>query len=572
MVELKKNSLYSEKAYFLLLFLLYLLHMLNLYIWLKIDTTPLVWDPNRHLMHSLQLFDALKTTPFNFLKIIVNTSGRYSFLAPLAVSPFYAILSPSSDAGVFINSAIFLPVLIYSTYALGELLFGRKEGLFAAFIISMYPMVVDQLKTFQPDLPLTAILTLSFYFLFKSEYFTNRKYCLLFGVSFGLGMLTKVNFIGFIILPLFYMLWAIFSDKNKNFARPKTYILSSILIAIMVSFIYYYNHLSWIAQIIEPRAGFQPHAILPLPGTLFFIKFLRSISWYAWALMGYQLSFFLFIMFVLGILFLRKATDIKKEVYIIFALWIVAPLLLLSYFRPLYCDYCSSSRYSLPILPAIAIITSAGILRINKKSSKFLLAVAITVYGFVQLLALSYGITKLPPRISIPLPAVRFFDKNKYWPDHLILFLQYIPAPRPIGNFYHPSKTNWYAKADEILDIIDKETKGGKATIAVIPDQPEVWGPLRLKAYIKKLPFTILCDGRYGYKPYFKKFKNIDSAVSELDFILDKEEGWMSEEYLLPFITEAKSLFKSHIDEFDLIDKVYLPDNSTMLIYRRKKE
>ncbi len=560
MVKFKEKEL-------LLLLLLYLFHMANICIWLKMDTTPLVWDPNRHLLYSLELFDTLRTAPLQLVKAVIENSGRYSFLVPLAVSPFFAIFGQSSDAGVFINSAIFLPVLLYGVYALGKLLFNRKVGIFAAFIVSMYPIILDQLKTFQPDLPLAAILTLAFYFLFKSEYFTDRKYSLLFGVCLGLAALTKINFLGFIIMPLLYIFWIIIADKKPKYA--KRHILAAMAVAAAASFIYYYYHFAWVMKIIKPDISFEPYAAALLEKSHFFIKFLTSLSWYIWGLIGYQLSFFFFSIFIIGILLLYKTAKIKRDVYVILALWIIAPLLLLCYFRPLYCDHCSSFRYSLPILPAIALITSAGVLKIGNKIIKQSLIAIIMFFAFVQFLALSYGMPQLPSQIKIPI-IVPDAIKRPYLPDHIILFMQCIPAERPIGNFYHPAKTGWYEKADEILEIINKDTKGSKAVIGVIPDQPELWGPLRLKAHIKKMPFIIVCDGPYGYNLYAKGFKDLKSAISEVSYVLDKEKGWMAEEYRLPSISETKNIFKDHADEFELLDEVLLPDGSDIIIYRRR--
>lgn len=186
---------------FLALAALILFHLLNNWIWLSANVVIVGWDRPRHLIESLRYNDILKTLNYPSFFEAFTLSGYYPPLFHLLIVAFYKLFGLSADVAAMVNS-LFLAILLPSAYMIGRKVWGWKEGLLAAFLVSTFPMIYAMSRYTYIEFALTSMVTLSICLLLMSEGFTHRGYALLFGLSLGLGMLTKWTYVLFVLPPL----------------------------------------------------------------------------------------------------------------------------------------------------------------------------------------------------------------------------------------------------------------------------------------------------------------------------------------------------------------------------------
>lgn len=532
--HLKANTNY------LFLMILWLFHLINNYIWLKIDTSPLRWDPGNHYLSSLRYFDVLSHPSIHLLSEIVNVCGTYPPLVGIIPTPLYVLFGRDPDTAIFIMNSIFLFILIFSVYGIGKKLCNNNAGILASFIVIMYPMLFGQTRLFMPDLPLTAMTSLSLYTLLLTDGFKNRKYSLFFGMTLGLGMLTKFTFVFYVIGPIAFVMYPTFKFNINTILKKEEFVqyfirskiqffnvISSLFLGGLVLSVWYLPNFHHVlkSQLANATAG---GAIRGHPD----IFTLKSFLYYLFGLINDQ-SFFFFVLFIIALLYLTK---LKSKNITFLAIWIGVTYLVFSLILN------KDIRYIMPLLPAVALISAIGIERINNRKVKTVLIALIIIFGCVQFFAVSYGTDHLPQReyIITSLGTINLFNQN-------------------LGFAPHPIAEDW--KTQEILEIINETRTYDTAIIGVIPDNPSIHTPIRYYSYLYNLPFSITANG--GYDPYV-------ALKSDYVLTLKDEKGNMGPWFLMNNINNATKLFKQNINNFTLIKTIQLPDKSELLIYKLK--
>lgn len=217
-----------------------LFHLINNFIWLHLDNTYLFHESYNHFLLSAKVFYYLQQQTFPWLSDILGGVGYFRWhgvLVGYLTAPFYFIFGLTQDSGVMVNSSIFLTILVFSTFGIGKVIFDKRAGLLAAFLVSMYPLVFNHLRVYLLDIPLTSMVALAVLLLLKSENLTNKKYSCLFAVASGFGLLIKFNFVLFILGPLSMALYKIF--KKNIFKQAKWNMTIIVFILILLSFGFY---------------------------------------------------------------------------------------------------------------------------------------------------------------------------------------------------------------------------------------------------------------------------------------------------------------------------------------------
>jgi len=62
----------------------------------------------------------------------------------------------------------------------------------------------------------------------------------------------------------------------------------------------------------------------------------------------------------------------------------------------------------------------------------------------------------------------------------------------------------------------------------------------------------------------------IRDLILTSDYIIDKDSGWQGEPYVQHLVTKARDYFNQNKDKFVLLAKMKWPDNSDILIFKRK--
>jgi len=173
--------------------------------WAAQNTAPPESDANTHVFLSLVFHESLGDAPGPLLpKALVRFLNYREHYPPLAyqVGELGWIALGRSLLAPVLGVAPFLLILAISMYGLGRLLAGRIAGLLSAVMTCTAPVVLEHSRTLFLDLPLTALVAFGIWTLLASCSFQDLRYSRAWGVSLGLGMLTKWTFLVFVAVPL----------------------------------------------------------------------------------------------------------------------------------------------------------------------------------------------------------------------------------------------------------------------------------------------------------------------------------------------------------------------------------
>ena len=560
----------KRNAAFLLSFLLSF-HLVTNYIWLKIDSVPLIFDSHEYFMSSLYVFDAFKTPPFGFLSNIVKAvleARRPSLFVQLVTVPFYAIFGRSEDIAVISHVFVFLFVLIFSVYRIGKKIADKRVGLLAAFIITLYPIIFNQMRVYMLDLPLTSMTALSIYLLLCTADFTNLRYSIAFGISCGLSMLIKANFLIFILCPLSIILvksiFEYFRQSQHSLSLLKRKLQNFFYSSLTAAIIFLPLYVKFLnLYLVYP----QHWGLLKNPGFLW--RFV-SLIWYFKTFIENQLSFLFFAIFIIGMVFFLFHFKNNKAKYTLLS-WIIPPFFLISLYLCFMRGYSDMEwmyvRYTMPILPAVAIITAIGLSGIlgNLKLRSMIVSLLFCA-GLIQFFAISYGMPALSENLSIRMP---FFKNNVFLPQEIVFFKQPLPLPCSHFSYPLPGEERWL---ENTLGLIKNNSDEARTIrIAIINDIAPLWAYLRYKTYNDKLPFIISGDlpviFYHNVVPY-------EQLILGSDYVIIKTGDWsyrcwVERPYYLEETEKAMNFFKEHINSFNLAGRVKVSGDSEVLIYKK---
>ncbi|HNS50256.1 MAG TPA: glycosyltransferase family 39 protein [Anaerolineae bacterium] len=196
-----EHPLWPRAAVVAVLAGLVVFHAINNWIWLKANVTILGWDVPGHLGTSLVyngILDPL--TPKSLFEAVVWHPNRPP-LVYLSTVPLYRAFGATVDIGTMVN-VLYLAMLFGAVYGIGRHLGGRRVGLLAAVTVALLPGIYATSRFFYHELALAALVSLSVFLLLETNGFTKRTASLLFGLSFGLGLLTTRTYLTFIFAPL----------------------------------------------------------------------------------------------------------------------------------------------------------------------------------------------------------------------------------------------------------------------------------------------------------------------------------------------------------------------------------
>ena len=345
---------FKLNKYIIILILIIVFHTTLNYIILSIDNTYMVYDESNAHMFSSQIFNIVKSNPINLFYYFMNDHSTYPPLMHFASIPYYALFGTSQDIAAFSNITFFI-ILIFATYGIGKNLFNDKVGILSALIVSFFPAIFAFSRVYMVDFPLASMVTLSWYFLLKTKKFTDTKYSLLFSISAGLGMLTKFTYFIY-ILPYFILLLPnIFSFFNKSSkkldSKQKKARLFNLTLALTVglsisSFWYFFNLKTMLLRILAVNKDFILTTHLD-----YNIWFILERFCFTLFMLLKQAGTFFFIIFLLSLIY--AMFNLRKIGISYLLLWFLIPAFFLS-----VNTFWLFKRYTLPVLPAVAILIS----------------------------------------------------------------------------------------------------------------------------------------------------------------------------------------------------------------------
>ena len=180
---------------------LVLFHAINNWIWLSENVTSTGWDKPRHLARSLSYTDMLSPVTVQSLFGMMISDPVRPPLFPASAGIMYKMFGYSADVATMVN-VLYMAIALTATYGIGRHWGGRRLGLVATVLLALFPMVYSMSRYFYLEFALTAMVALTVCLLLETDCFQRRGMSLFFGLSLGLGLLTKRTFAIFAIGPV----------------------------------------------------------------------------------------------------------------------------------------------------------------------------------------------------------------------------------------------------------------------------------------------------------------------------------------------------------------------------------
>jgi len=333
-------------------------------IWLALDRAPLFYDPVDHVSSALGFLN----DPIGYL---TREQQWYPPAIHVLLGIALALTGYELDAAIAIVNVAFFAVLVAATFGIGAELWSRRVGAIAALLVSLYPATFVHLRFPMLDLPLTAMVAASLFALIKSRSFQDRRWSAAFGILAGLGCLTKQSYVFVVALPVLYV---VFTAPRRK--RTLVNLAIAALPALLIALPWYLPRLHWFLgywaqdHALAAKTEGDPKTFTPL-GLLYYL----IGTWH-------QTSLFFALLWLLTLPFFLRSE--RRTLVIVWWAGTVGLMSLL---------VNKDGRFLMPALPAIALMTAAGLCRLPRSGA---VTVGIAAFGVVQLWAVSFGVGWLP--------------------------------------------------------------------------------------------------------------------------------------------------------------------------------
>ncbi len=360
-------------------------HLVNNYIYIKNDNSLLGYNELTHINMGVEwvnrLDEFIRRPLMGFPPVNFHLYGYYPPLFYISSGLMCFIFGHTYLVMVMTN-AIFLGILLISVYGIAKVMLNEKAGLISAVTLSLYPAIFGSSRSYNLDIALSAMVSLSIYLLLCSDNFSKRNYSIFTGVACGLGMLAeRLVFPLFIFGPLLYVGYQAFfrkpNDKLKNKAKLINFGLFSF-IAAAISLPFYWN---WF------RNFFYWSMSNSVSDVLLSKRLLDAVLFYPLVLFNSHLFPFFCLVLVVALpsFFFSK----NKYKYMIL-LWIIIPYLFFGLIEN------KQYVYSIPFLAAFAIISAMGISSIRLRLIRIAVIFLVVLLGGIQFYRLWFNIDMVP--------------------------------------------------------------------------------------------------------------------------------------------------------------------------------
>jgi hypothetical protein len=480
-------------------------------VWACLDQRPPAWDHANHLERAFKCYRILSEPGHDRFREIVDATAFYPPLVPCATGLLYFAF-PAVPLTAQAVMLAYLGIAIVAVFALGRRLWGPDAGLLAAFFLGTAPFVVFSLTNYQLDLPLMAMVAVALYAMARTEHFSNSRWSVALGVVFGLGMLTKPPFAAYVLPPLLWVTWLArhAPDRSRRLAR-----LALVLViggAVAVS--WYGPRLLGLPMQISARSFKQAAEsgypdVLSVEGLLFYPRVLQP-----------QFGILAGLLFVWGAIALCR--DRATRAF----LWLatIVPFVMFSLIQN------KNLRYTLPMMPATALVTVAGVHALTPRWRRGITWACVGV----GLLQVSMAAFTIPTPVRVP---------------GLLL-------PLVVGQ--PPSREDW--QHEQILADLSRETGGAPTRVAVVPNYNFFSiSTLRYEAIRRRLPLDM--SRPWSDMPFGIDFVILKTGSQGPSFSVARAERIMKAfDGGDPYLAEV----------FPLIHEYPLPDGSTGMVRARR--
>jgi hypothetical protein len=335
--------------------------------------SPPTWDPASYQLLSLRYLEAWRAGGASGLAAAVMDGNPYlPPLLPLSSVPLYLLFGPTRLAA-HLASGLFLVLFLAGGFLLAERRGGRRAGLLAAFLLGSFTATLNLSRDYQMDFPAAALVTLALVALDRSRALGRGVLMAAFGALAGLALLAKTVSGLFLAGPL---LWAARDARLRN--RAWVDVLAGLSIAAAAAAVvagpWWIRHGPAVLLYVR-EYGFGPGAA-PYNPTGRTVDF----SYYALALLndGIGPPLTALLVAVAASRLLRRERGGAEEAGRngLLWCWLAAGYVALS-----LVPNKAGERYAAPLLPPIAALAAAAIVRVPSAGARRGLMAAAVVLG-----------------------------------------------------------------------------------------------------------------------------------------------------------------------------------------------
>lgn len=512
--------------------------------WVSQDAQPQGCDQANHLMRSMEYAQSFRDLDLS--KFRANWRAEYGENGVYTYPPLYHIVTgmflltiPRPAAASVASNLAFFWLLIYSVIQIGRAAFGLRVGIAGAAVVAAYPMLAQFRHEAFLDFGLTAMTSWCIWRLLATGSFQDRRAAILLGISLGAGLLLKPLIVLFLAAPLTTHLWL---HRERLAARSWKNLGLALAATLLVALPWYGPH--WRA-VAETGAFNQRIAAVerdPRPDTL------AGAIFYPHAMASLQTGFAPFVVGVIAMLAFGvralltcRSASLRPVAAKVVAAWLLGGLILLT-----ICVLNKDVRYSMPVLPAVALLTASPLawLRAPLARAAFIILVSAATLPYYTHILFTW-----PPFHR----AVAFRTGSLTW---MVWNQRYYYGAAP-------SLDDWGVSAMLARMEVERGDVGPEHPIrlALVPFLLRLNdNSLRLEALQRGVPLEVY---QIGNDPAFDRAEGIFSC----DFVLTKtgENG-------LSFATSQASRIEAFIaarpSAFALLGEYPLPDGSIARLYR----
>ncbi len=388
--------------------------------WVSIDRRPAEWDHANHLERAVTCHRALAEPGHDRVAEIIAMSSFYPPVVACAAGLLYFVVpvAPLTAQAVMWG---FLAAGLVAVYGVGRRLVDPEAGLVAAFLLGTAPFVVFSLTNFQLDLPLASMVAITLYLLVRAEAFSRPGWSALAGVALGIGMLTKPPFAAYVLPPL---AWAGWQASRAADARARLGRLAlAVGVGLLVALPWYGPRLAALPMQVLNRSFKQAAESGHAPAfTLAALAYYPRVFQPQFGLLAAPLVLW-------GVWAVRRSPGARGLLWS--ALLPIAGFFLIQN---------KNLRYTLPLLPAAALLAAAG-LACLAPSWRRRLTWATILLGVLQVGSAAFA---LPPPPAMP------------------------PLLGPVVFSRPPDGGDWRHR--EVLEAIARAAGRRAVTVAVVPN------------------------------------------------------------------------------------------------------
>lgn len=307
---------------------------------------------------------------------------------------------------IFINYIFFLTTL-YFINRLGIFLKNKETGSYAMILFSLVPAVYGMSRQYgHQDYHLIAFITFNIYALLKTNYFENRRWVILYGISAGLGFMIKDSFFIYFFIPFMYMIISTIKQHLKTEQTKNIFLSAAILFLISC-----------------------PHYCRPeIIKKVFNDPFIETVNVFSFenlrvttsGMFENFLSPFIFILFFTSfIFFILKYKNIYKNILL---LWFLVPWATVT-FMP----HHKLPEYIAGIIPAQVLIIAISLSLIKKNFIRKFIILLVCLTGILQYISISFNICNLKILYFMPFNRYHYlFYYDKPMAQEIISLAEYL--------------------------------------------------------------------------------------------------------------------------------------------------